>query len=212
MLLVAMLLSPTVFAQPYTNKLLAPPENFSANPDRTITLHGTVNLQMLALAKQLDLFSAASDDDIYIIINSTGGSVSHGATFINSMRVAKARGVRLICFVPNVAKSMAMYMFGECNKRYALPYAVLMWHPIKWHISSVSKDQAVYWSKRLHSAQELFDKRLIEQLNVDPGTYWYNHKFETDWFAEEISRLSPDFLVVIENYEGIEQLNYIDNN
>ena len=97
--------------------------------DRIIMLSGEVNDDManLIVAQLLFLESEDPDKDIYLYINSPGGSVTAGMAIYDTMNYIKA-DVSTICM--GMAASMGAFLLssGAKGKRYALPNAEIMIH------------------------------------------------------------------------------------
>lgn len=97
--------------------------------DRIIMLSGEVNDQMAnsIIAQLLFLDAQDPDKDIYIYINSPGGSVTSGLAIYDTMRFVNA-DVQTI--VIGMAASMGSILLtaGTPGKRFALPNAEVMIH------------------------------------------------------------------------------------
>ncbi|AUJ29283.1 MAG: ATP-dependent Clp endopeptidase proteolytic subunit ClpP [Liquorilactobacillus hordei] len=97
--------------------------------DRIIMLSGEVNDDMAnaIIAQLLFLDAQDSEKDIYIYINSPGGSVSAGLAIYDTMNFVKA-DVQTI--VMGMAASMASVLStaGTKGKRFALPNSEIMIH------------------------------------------------------------------------------------
>lgn len=97
--------------------------------DRVIFLTGQVEDHManLVVAQLLFLESENPDKDIYLYINSPGGSVSAGMSIYDTMQFIKPN-VSTICM--GMAASMGAFLLagGEKGKRHALPNAKIMIH------------------------------------------------------------------------------------
>jgi ATP-dependent Clp protease protease subunit len=97
--------------------------------DRIIMLSGEVNDDMAntIIAQLLFLDAQDSEKDIYLYINSPGGSVSAGLAIIDTMNFVKA-DVQTI--VLGMAASMGSFLLtaGAKGKRFALPNAEIMIH------------------------------------------------------------------------------------
>lgn len=97
--------------------------------DRIIMVSGTITTQLAELVVSQLLFLNAQDPhkDIYMYINSPGGSVSAGLAVIDTMNFIEA-DVQTI--VMGMAASMASIFAtaGTKGKRYALPHAEIMIH------------------------------------------------------------------------------------
>ena len=97
--------------------------------DRIIMLSGPIddNTANSVIAQLLFLDAQDSEKDIYIYINSPGGSVSAGLAIFDTMNFIKA-DVQTIAM--GMAASMVSFLLtaGEKGKRFALPNAEIMIH------------------------------------------------------------------------------------
>lgn len=97
--------------------------------DRIVMLCGEVNdaSAQLIIGQMLFLESEDPDKDIYLYINSPGGSVSAGLAIFDTMNYIKC-DVVTICF--GIAASMGAFLLssGAKDKRYCLPNAEVMIH------------------------------------------------------------------------------------
>jgi ATP-dependent Clp protease protease subunit len=97
--------------------------------DRIIMLSGEVNDDMAnsIIAQLLFLDAQDSEKDIYLYINSPGGSVTAGLAIFDTMNFVKA-DVQTI--VLGMAASMGSFLLtaGTKGKRFALPNAEIMIH------------------------------------------------------------------------------------
>ncbi|PTQ85269.1 ATP-dependent Clp protease proteolytic subunit ClpP [Trichococcus patagoniensis] len=97
--------------------------------DRIIMLSGPIddNTANSVIAQLLFLDAQDSEKDIYIYINSPGGSVSSGLAIFDTMNFIKA-DVQTIAM--GMAASMGSFLLtaGEKGKRFALPNAEIMIH------------------------------------------------------------------------------------
>jgi ATP-dependent Clp protease protease subunit len=97
--------------------------------DRIIMLCGEIddNLANSIVAQLLFLAAEDSEKDIYLYINSPGGSITAGMAIFDTMNLI-APQVSTICI--GMAASMAAFILacGEKGKRYALPNSEIMIH------------------------------------------------------------------------------------
>ena len=97
--------------------------------DRIIMLSGPIddNVANSVIAQLLFLDAQDSEKDIYLYINSPGGSVSAGLAIFDTMNFVKA-DVQTI--VLGMAASMGSFLLtaGQKGKRFALPNAEIMIH------------------------------------------------------------------------------------
>ncbi len=97
--------------------------------ERIVFLVGPVNDQTanLVVAQLLFLESENPDKDVFLYINSPGGSVSAGMAIYDTMNFIKP-SVSTMC--TGMAASMGAFLLaaGEKGKRYALPNSKIMIH------------------------------------------------------------------------------------
>ena len=111
-----------------------------------------------ALSAQMLLLAAEDPDkDIYLYINSPGGSVSAGMAIYDTMQFVP-------CDVATVAMGLAASMgqfllcAGEKNKRYALPHARIMMHQPSGGIGGTASDI------KIQAEQMLYTKKKMAEL------------------------------------------------
>jgi ATP-dependent Clp protease protease subunit len=125
--------------------------------DRIVILGGGINddLSNLIVAQLLFLESEDPDKDIYLYINSPGGSVTAGLAIYDTMQYIKP-DVSTLCI--GQAASMAAWLLasGAKAKRYALPHARIMIHQPLGGVQGQAADIDI-------QAREIL--RLREQMN-----------------------------------------------
>lgn len=98
------------------------------NGKRQVDLDEEIGESTLEAASLLYELAEESSKPIDVVIDSPGGSVSHGLYFIQAMKAVQAKGIVIRCVVPRFAASMAYTIFTQCSERYTLPYAQLLFH------------------------------------------------------------------------------------
>ncbi|AMB95622.1 ATP-dependent Clp endopeptidase proteolytic subunit ClpP [Aerococcus urinae] len=97
--------------------------------DRIIMLSGEVNDDMAnsVIAQLLFLDAQDNEKDIYIYINSPGGSVTAGMAIYDTMQFVNAD---VVTIVTGLAASMGSILLigGTKGKRYALPHSEVLIH------------------------------------------------------------------------------------
>jgi ATP-dependent Clp protease protease subunit len=125
--------------------------------DRIVILGGGIHddLANLIAAQLLFLESEDPDKDIYLYINSPGGSVTAGLAIYDTMQYIKP-DVSTLCI--GQAASMAAWLLasGAKAKRYALPHARIMIHQPLGGVQGQAADIDI-------QAREIL--RLREQMN-----------------------------------------------
>ena len=159
----------------------------SIDANRTVVINGAVDGSILAQAQAIDKLSQTKGD-IYIVINSPGGSVAAGMQFLNVMIAAKSRGSKLICAVPGMAASMAFHFLAECTERYALQYSLLLWHPMRvgGMFASFSADEMEYLIGVIRAWEIPLNNRLIESMGISKDKFYYHYSHETLFIPSQL--------------------------
>lgn len=130
--------------------------------DRIIMLNGEVNdaSASLIVAQLLFLESEDPDKDIYLYINSPGGSITSGMAIYDTMNYIKP-DVSTICM--GMAASMGSFLLssGAKGKRYALPNAEIMIHQPLGGFQGQATDFDIH-AKRILKIKENLNKILSE--------------------------------------------------
>jgi ATP-dependent Clp protease protease subunit len=167
----------------------------------TISLNGRVDAgsmtQMMLSLQELNKIQ--TDEPIYLVINSPGGSIYDGFDFIRFASTSK----RKINTISIFAASMAFQLVEALGDRYVTPYSTLMSHKAKGgfegefpgqldsryaHVLSHLADQDKVVVNRTKGKQTLESySRLIQ------NEYWANSdKAVNDGFADEEVNVSCD--------------------
>ena len=125
--------------------------------ERVIFLCGQVEDHManLIVAQMLFLESESPDKDIYLYINSPGGSVTAGMAIYDTMKFIKPN-ISTVCI--GQAASMGAFLLsgGEKGKRYCLPNARVMIHqPMSGTQGQVS-DMEIAVKETIKARDELY--------------------------------------------------------
>lgn len=130
--------------------------------ERIIMLSGEVNddTANLIVAQLLFLESEDPDKDIYLYINSPGGSITSGMAIYDTMQYIKC-DVSTICI--GMAASMGAFLLscGAKGKRIALPNAEIMIHQPLGGFQGQATDFEIH-AKRILKIKENLNKILSE--------------------------------------------------
>lgn len=134
--------------------------------ERIIMLSGEVNddTANLIVAQLLFLESEDPDKDIYLYINSPGGSITSGMAIYDTMQYIKC-DVSTICI--GMAASMGAFLLscGAKGKRYALPNAEIMIHQPLGGFQGQATDFEIH-AKRILKIKENLNKTLSENTGM----------------------------------------------
>ena len=118
------------------------------------------NIANLVIAQLLFLESEDSKKDVYIYINSPGGSVSAGLAVYDTMKYIKC-DVTTICV--GMAASMAAVLLagGEKGKRFALPHSRILIHQVMGGAQGQASDVDIQ-AKEILRMKALLNEILAE--------------------------------------------------
>ncbi|MEO6472649.1 MAG: ATP-dependent Clp protease proteolytic subunit [Aeromicrobium sp.] len=126
-----------------------------------------------AICAQMLLLSAEDPEtDIFLYINSPGGSVDSGMAIYDTMQFI-SNDVATVGM--GLAASMGQFLLaaGTKGKRYALPHARIMMHQPSGGIGGSASDikiqaqQSILLKKQLNQLQSLHSGQTVEQIELD---------------------------------------------
>lgn len=133
--------------------------------DRIIMLSGEVNdvTSNLVVSQLLFLESEDPDKDIYLYINSPGGSITSGMAIYDTMQYIKP-DVCTICV--GMAASMGAFLLssGAKGKRFALPNSEIMIHQPLGGFQGQATDIDIH-AKRILKIKDKLNEILAENTN-----------------------------------------------
>ena len=138
--------------------------------DRIIFLSGEINDQMAntIVAQLIYLEGKNPDKDIYMYINSPGGSVTAGLAIYDTMQYIKC-DVSTICI--GMAASMAAVILssGAKGKRICLPHSEVMIHQPLGGTQGQASDIEIH-AKHIQKTRETLNKILSDNTGKDLET------------------------------------------
>lgn len=156
--------------------------------NRYVELIGVVDETALDLADKINNISKKNNEEITMLINSPGGSVTTGMIVVDSMRQAKARGVKFKCLSTVLSASMAYIILAECNRRYVMKNTLLLWHEISLSVRGAKLRELMDSLPPLLALQDRVDMDLKRAMNVSDGFYNAHNKAETMWTGAELMK------------------------
>ena len=177
--------------------------------DRIIMLSGEVNdvTANLIVSQLLFLESEDPDKDIYIYINSPGGSITAGMAIYDTMQYIKP-DVSTICV--GMAASMGAFLLssGAKGKRFALPNSEVMIHQPLGGYQGQATDIDIH-AKRILKTKDLLNNILSE--NTNQTIEKIKSDVERDYFmsAEEAKNYGLVDKVIIKMKNKVRRNNFI---
>jgi ATP-dependent Clp protease protease subunit len=150
--------------------------------ERIIFLGSVVEDSMAnAICAQILLLAAEdAEKDIYLYINSPGGSISAGMAIYDTMQYVKND---VATFAMGMAASMGQFLLcsGAPGKRYALPHARIMMHQPSGGIGGTASDIKIQAEQMLATKRQMADLiafhtgQTKEQIEIDSDRdRWFN--------------------------------------
>ena len=155
--------------------------------ERIIFLGSVVEDSMAnAIAAQMLLLSAEdSEKDIYLYINSPGGSVTAGMAIYDTMQYIK-NDVATVAM--GLAASMGQFLLcaGAPGKRYALPHARIMMHQPSGGIGGTASDIKIQAEQMAYTKKTLAD--LIAEHTGQKAETIQADSDRDRWFTAEAAK------------------------
>ena len=155
--------------------------------ERIIFLGSVVEDSMAnAIAAQMLLLSAEdSEKDIYLYINSPGGSVTAGMAIYDTMQYIK-NDVATVAM--GLAASMGQFLLcaGAPGKRYALPHARIMMHQPSGGIAGTASDIKIQAEQMAYTKKTLAD--LIAEHTGQKAETIQADSDRDRWFTAEAAK------------------------
>ena len=133
-------------------------------------------------AQLLYLEGQDADGDIWLYINSPGGSVTAGMAIYDTMQFIKP-DVATICMGLGASMGQFLLCAGAPGKRYALPHARIMMHQPLGGVQGQATDIAI------QAEQMAYTKRLLqERIAQHTGQTYETIEADSDrdrWFTAE---------------------------
>ena len=111
-------------------------------------------------AQLLYLEGQDSDQDIWLYINSPGGSVTSGMAIYDTMNFVKP-DVATICMGLGASMGQFLLCAGAAGKRYSLPHARIMMHQPSAGVQGQASDIAIQ-AEQLVYVKQLMAERIAE--------------------------------------------------
>lgn len=177
--------------------------------DDAVVIEGVIqgnNLQ--PVATELLRRAAEGVQSTDIVINSPGGSVTTGFMFLSQMDEARARGMKLRCFVPEIAASMAFGILVHCDERHALARSFLLWHRARVSVGGfggapMTAPQAAVLARDLDAVDKLIFEETNAALGMPEEDVRYHFENETLHVGSNLHRMAPNFITSHARIEGL---------
>lgn len=123
-------------------------------------------------AQLLYLEGQPGSDDIWLYINSPGGSVTAGMAIYDTMNFVKP-DVATICMGLGASMGQFLLCAGAAGKRYSLPHARIMMHQPSAGVQGMASDIAIQAQQLVYVKKVMAERiaehtgQTVEQINID---------------------------------------------
>jgi len=124
------------------------------------------------IAQLLFLESQDPEKDIYMYINSPGGSVSAGLGIYDTMQYIRPN-VATVCVGAAASMGCGLLAGGAKGKRYSLPHSRIMMHPVSGGFRGTNPDIQIQAAEAKIVQQQMFElfakdcSRSVEEVERD---------------------------------------------
>ena len=181
----------------YSNSLLSKPsdEVVVLNENNFVVIRGTINGQ--STSKVVAKLSDNSEKDLYVYLNTGGGSVIDGMQIVQTLLTIQKTGRNIHC-IGNVALSMGFVIMQFCQNRYVLESSILMQHQMSLGTEGQLMNIKSYM-QFIDSMSESIDKRQAERMGMTLVDF--KNKANHDWWmfgGDSVLNNAADKLVYIQ--------------
>lgn len=178
---------------------------YIADPKRTVEVIGVVHMGILEKVQQLEQLTRSSSEPITIVINSPGGDVLMGGFFLDAMRMAQERGVRLNCVSGVLAASMAYSFLVRCDERIVLAHTRLLFHPMRVGSPMGFTSYELEAILPRMNEDESVEKHAIRMLmGMEEEAFENNYRAETLWTARDLqANTKAGFLKIVKDIRNV---------
>ena len=150
--------------------------------DNMITIRGTIN-SMTSNKFILDTSDKNNNKELFIYINSPGGSVMEGFYMVEHIKFLQEQNITISC-IADFAASMAFVLLQFCNNRYAFSSSILMQHSMSLQLKGTLPGVESYM-KMLRDINIYFDMYQSERINVSYDDFI--KKTTSDWWISGLT-------------------------
>ena len=116
--------------------------------------------------------------NIYVYINSNGGSVESGSDIIENIKYLNSTGYNITC-VAQKAYSMAFHIFQHCKQRYITSSSTLMQHQMSLGVNGNYENIKTYLEMVEEMNEELINYSA-KRIKMSPSSF--KNKIMNDWW------------------------------
>lgn len=172
-----------------------------------LTVIGEVNMSIVEQAQVL-LNAGSKEKEVVILVNSPGGSVDAGQLFIQSMEQLRLRGIKINCVSGVLAASMGFQILAHCDKIYALPNTLLLFHPVRIYSGEgLTVDMLAYLQQQMVLTETQMNIDLQAKFKFNKEFFRYHYRNETLHSARDLAQ-HTSVITLVDDVKGFDPLLY----
>ena len=155
--------------------------------NRIIFIEGEINDKLSnIIVSELLYLDSISNEDIYIYINSPGGSITSGMAIYDTMNYIKSDTITIGI---GLCASMAAFLLSSGNKRYALPNTEIMIHePIGGTEGQatdikIAANRIIKIREKLNKILSKNTKKSLAKIKKDTSRDYYMNAYEAQKYG-----------------------------
>lgn len=173
------------------------------NKDRLIKVIGVVGGEAINQAAELEKMTRKNRKPVWLLVNSPGGAVLPGMIFVEAIKQAKSRGVKIKCVTGVLAASMAFIYLSHCDERYALSQTRLLFHPISISTQARVQELIVDLDATLTEERNVM-AHLQRSLGIDWKSFHRPYFAEVFWTAEGLNEYTKkEWTIIVDDIQGV---------
>lgn len=172
-------------------------------PEKAMVIDGIIAQgNILPLGKEMLDRAEQGVDEVQLIINSPGGEVVTGFLFLNLMKSAQQLGLKVTCFVPTIAASMAYQILLNCDERHTLNHSFLLWHRARVNVGGMfgapmTAPQALTLGRDLQALDNMIFNEVVKYMGREVSADVLEHHFEAETLhtGYNLHSMAPRFIM-----------------
>ena len=181
--LLVLLVSGIESHQQNMNDFTTPLRTIRLSENNFVVIRGEINA-ISASATLHELAQFRDRDELYVFLDTPGGSVRSGVEIASFLKTLRNNGVKVSC-IANNAMSMGFVIMQECPNRYVMESSIMMQHQMSFGVKGAQR-QVEEYIKFIDNMSNHLDRMQSKRMGI--SLEHFREKTEHDWwlFSEQI--------------------------
>lgn len=153
---------------------------------------------------------AGNTNTVNVVIDSPGGSVAALGFIVDAMELARQNGVKVECYVPRLAASLAFQVLLFCDSRHALKGSLLLWHRARVFVfmGVLTSIESQRMARELTQTDDRMLAQILDHLNGNKDEIVKSYEAETLNTPDSVEDMAPGFLKIETYIPGLLEMVY----